>query len=70
MSGRRVELNAMTSDRLIEFVEGKLIEHAITKVVPAKDRLDEAFRLFARSKLIKEAVEKAWQAAFEELQSN
>jgi DNA topoisomerase VI subunit A len=58
MSGRRVELNAMTSDRLIEFVERKLTEHGITKFVPVKVRLDEAFRLFARSKLIKEAVEK------------
>jgi hypothetical protein len=57
-STRRVELNAMTSDQLIEFVEGKLTELGITKVVPAKDRLAEAFRLFARSKLVEEAVEK------------
>lgn len=62
MSGQRVELNAMTSDQLIEFVEGKLTEHGIRKVVPAKDRLDKAFRLFARSKLVEEAVEKVIEA--------
>jgi hypothetical protein len=58
MSGQRVELNAMTSDQLIEVVEGKLAEHGIRKVVPAKDRLDKAFRLFARTKVVEEAVEK------------
>jgi hypothetical protein len=58
ISGRRVELNAMTSDQLIEFVEGKLTEHGITKGVPAKDMLNEAFRLFARGKLVEEAVER------------
>jgi hypothetical protein len=49
----------MTSDRLVEFVEGKLTEHGITKVIPAKETLAKAFRLFARAKLVEAVVEKA-----------
>lgn len=46
---RRVELNAMTSDQLVAFVERKLKWHGIKKVLPAKDELQEAYRLFVRS---------------------
>ena len=35
--GRRVELNAMTSDQFIAFVERKLEEHGVAKVVPNTD---------------------------------
>jgi hypothetical protein len=63
LGGQRVELNAMTSDELIEFVEGKLEEHGIAKVVPSKERLDEAFRLFARGEQVKIAVNEAIEAA-------
>lgn len=59
MSGERVELNAMSSDQLVAFVEDKLTEHGISKVVPAKEKLEETFRLFTRSDAIKDAVEKA-----------
>ena len=59
MEGQRVELNAMTSDQFVAFVEDKLTEAGIAKVVPPKDQLAEAYRLFARSKEIEEAVEKA-----------
>jgi hypothetical protein len=38
ISGRRVELNAMTSDQFIAFVEEKLIEHGVTKVAPDETR--------------------------------
>ena len=58
MEGQRVELNAMTSDQFVAFVEDKLTEAGIAKAVPPKDQLDEAYRLFARSKLVEEAVEK------------
>jgi hypothetical protein len=59
LDGQRVELNAMASDQFIAFVEGKLNEHSIGKVIPAKNRLDEAFRLFMRSQRIEDIVEKA-----------
>lgn len=45
----RVELNAMTSDQLVTFVERKLKLHGIKKIVPGKDKLAQAYRLFARS---------------------
>ena len=39
----------MTSDQLVTFVERKLKLHGIKKIVPGKDKLAEAYRLFARS---------------------
>ena len=59
MEGQRVELNAMPSDEFVAFVERKLTEAGIAKVVPPKDQLAEAYRVIARSKLIEEAIEKA-----------
>jgi hypothetical protein len=56
---KRVELNAMTSDVFVAFVERKLTEHGIKKVIPVNDRLEEAFRLFARGQRIRQAVEDA-----------
>src|SRR5690349_15106882 len=38
----RVELNAFTSDRLVEWIEGKLDEHGVEKVVPGPDVLLQA----------------------------
>jgi hypothetical protein len=52
-------LNAMPSDQFITFVEGKLTKAGITKVIPAKEQIDEAYRLFARSKRVWEVVEAA-----------
>lgn len=59
MEGQRVELNALTSDDFIAFVEDKLTEAGIGKVVPPNDQLAEAYRLFTRGKQIKEIVENA-----------
>jgi DNA topoisomerase VI subunit B len=47
---RRVELNAMTSRQLVAFVERKLQEHGIGKVVPKSAKLVDAYRLFARGR--------------------
>jgi hypothetical protein len=44
---RRVELNAMTSRQLVDFVERKLEEHCIGKVIPGADDLADAYCLFA-----------------------
>jgi hypothetical protein len=57
--GQRVELNAMTSEDFIEFVERKLQEHCIKKVNPDKDVLNDAYCAFARSETVRGAVEKA-----------
>jgi hypothetical protein len=59
MEGQRVELNAMTSDQFVAFVERKLTEAGIAKIVPPKDQLGEAYRVFARSERIRTIVEEA-----------
>jgi hypothetical protein len=51
--GKRVELNAMTSDRFVTWIERKLKKNGVEKVVPEADVLGAAWRrarLFARVK--------------------
>jgi DNA topoisomerase VI subunit B len=55
---RRVELNVMTSRQLVDFVERKLREHGIGKVIPDKNELAEAYRLFARAKEATQIIER------------
>lgn len=55
---RRVELNAMTSDQLVAFVERKLKKHGIKKVVPARNELQDAYRIFAHSRKVEAVVER------------
>lgn len=59
MSGRRVELNAMTADQFIRFVERKLAGAGIRKIVPDAETLAAAYRLFADSREIEHLVEEA-----------
>lgn len=42
--GRRVELNELTGPRFIEFVESKLAEHGVEKVIPDAETLEIAWR--------------------------
>ena len=58
-STRRVELNAMTSPQFIAFLERKLRENGVAKIVPEQDLLAEAFRLFARNAKVQEVVDEA-----------
>jgi hypothetical protein len=55
---RRVELNALTSDVLVNFVERKLEAHGVAKVMPRADDLAKAFRLFKEGERIRRLVEK------------
>jgi hypothetical protein len=55
---QRVELNAMTSDQLVAFVERKLKKHGIKKIVPDKGELQEAYRLFAHSQKVETIIER------------
>jgi hypothetical protein len=41
---RRVELNAFASDELIAWIEAKLDEHGVTKVIPDSEYLTDAYR--------------------------
>jgi hypothetical protein len=50
----RVELNAMTSDALIEMIERKLKDYGLEKVVPNDDLLAETYRAFHRSQRLRE----------------
>lgn len=42
--GHRVEINAMTSDQLIAWLEAKFDEHGVQKVIPESDTLNNAYR--------------------------
>jgi hypothetical protein len=53
----RVELNALTSDALIEMIERKLDEYGLQKVVPDPDVLADAYRAFHRSHQLREMFE-------------
>ena len=53
---QRVELNALTSDELVDFIESKLAEHGIKKVIPPADLLGDAYRLFVNSARLEKVV--------------
>jgi hypothetical protein len=54
----RVELNALTSDALVEMIETKLEAHCIKKVVPSVKVLNDTYVAFHRSHALEEAFEK------------
>jgi hypothetical protein len=56
---QRVELNALTSDQLVGFIEGKLNEHGIRKLIPGDELLRDAYRLFVHSKRVEKVVDQA-----------
>src|SRR5262245_24340350 len=49
---KRVELNAMTSDQLVAFIERKLQEQGVKKIVPNSDLLGETYRLVMHNQKI------------------
>ena len=50
--GQRVELNAFTSDQLVQWVESKLQEHRVEKVVPEAATLEAAYRRVALAHIL------------------
>jgi hypothetical protein len=50
----RVELNAFSSDELIEWIEGKLEAHGVRKVIPYQELLAQAYRRQRQSAYLKE----------------
>jgi hypothetical protein len=54
---QKVELNAMTSRQLVDFVEAKLQQHGIKKVVPDRETLAKTFKMFAASDRLAEAFD-------------
>lgn len=57
--GKRVELNAMTSDQFIAWLEGKLAEHQVRKLVPTAEVLATAYRRAWRRAQVQEAIDQA-----------
>jgi hypothetical protein len=55
--GDRVELNAMTSRQLIDWLEAKLVTHGVQKLVPSRDALAAAYRHAHHRARIQEAVD-------------
>jgi hypothetical protein len=53
----RVELNALTSDALIEMIETKLKVHGLTKVVPSVKLLADTYVAFHKSQELEDAFE-------------
>jgi len=57
LENRRVELNAMTSSQFIDFIEAKLVEHGVKKVVPDTAVIETHARRLIEQRLAKEAIE-------------
>jgi hypothetical protein len=58
-SGQRVELNAFTSPRIIEFVEHKFEQEGVSKLIPDTESLKCAFRRAWITGRIQEALDQA-----------
>jgi Topoisomerase 6 subunit A/Spo11, Toprim domain len=61
----RVELNAMTSDVLIEMIERKLKSYGLEKIIPSDELLGEVYLAFHRSNELREKFEEM-ESEFEE----
>jgi hypothetical protein len=61
----RVELNAMTSDALIEMIERKLKNYRIKKIIPSDELLSKVYLAFHRSNELREKFEEM-EREFEE----
>ena len=52
LHGERVELNAMTSDEFIAFIEDKLKEHGVSKIIPDDDILEQHARRMLERRIV------------------
>ena len=59
--GKRVELNAMDSGQFVEWLEGKLKEHGVEKVVPGQEILDKAYTRAYKLVRIEEEIFKTFE---------
>ena len=67
-TGKRVELNAMTSGQLVEWVERKLQAHGVTKVIPDERVLRNAFISAYRAAKIEQEVQRVTENFNEEIE--
>jgi hypothetical protein len=64
--GRRVELNAFTSDKFVGWIEKKLKHHGIKKVIPDDDTLATAYRRAVQADIMRDRLEEIVEEADEE----
>jgi Topoisomerase 6 subunit A/Spo11, Toprim domain len=75
LRNRRVELNAMTSRQIIDFVEAKFAQHGVTKLIPNEAVIEQHARRTIERRLLAHAIAKisseiADQARSAELPTN
>lgn len=56
---RRVELNAFASDKFIEWIEAKLMQHGIKKLIPDDVTLGQAYRRIRQQAAVQEIIDLA-----------
>ena len=54
---QRVELNAFASDDFVEWIEGKLEEHGVAKVIPDEDCLADAYRRALEQAFVQQKID-------------
>jgi hypothetical protein len=57
LRNRRVEINAMTSRQIIDFIEKKLAEHGVKKLIPDDETLDQHARRVIKRRSTKEILD-------------
>ena len=63
---QRVELNAFASDELVAWIEGKLEEHSISKVIPDEKTLAHAYRRFRTQARVQTKIDEVLEGEAEE----
>lgn len=67
-TGERVELNAMTSRQLVDFIEAKLTAHGVEKPVPDNRTLNDAYTKIKSAKAKSDHLEKVMSGYIKEIQ--
>jgi hypothetical protein len=57
LRNRRVEINAMTSRQIIDFIEKKFAEHGVKKLIPDDETLDQHARRVIKDRLTKDILD-------------
>ena len=57
LQNERVEINAMTSRQIIDFIEKKFAEHGVKKLIPDDETLDQHARRVIKDRLTKEILD-------------
>lgn len=58
-SGERVELNAMMSDELVNWLEAKLKKHGVKKYIPDNEILEQAYKKMHRTAFLQKSLDEA-----------